>query len=86
MDSVEYDAVCNGILAGQSQSISHGSSYSWCRRNDSLSDAEYLTKTKDCKKFITAMRYNDYTVTEEEQNFPLAFSIITHENLEQMER
>ena len=85
-DHYEYDAMCHGVLTGRFDDIAKVSSYSWCHRNDIISDAQYLIRTQDCKKFITDMHYNEYIVTEEEKNFPLAFSILTHENLEQTER
>lgn len=82
----EYDVMCHDVLTGRFDAIAHVSSYAWCHRNDIITDEQYLKRTQDCKKFLKNLHYNEYIVTEEEKNFPLAFSILTHENLEQTER
>ena len=50
-------------------------------------DSTQIDKLLDnCANFITRRGYNSLPVTEEETNFPIAFSILYHDNFEQVER
>ena len=51
-----------------------------------LDDEDYLHLTKDCAAFRHARGYNRFPITLEEQEFPLALSILMYKDVEQTER
>lgn len=80
------ESLCESIFEGSLPAIEYAKGFSWCRRNDLLSDADYLSITKDCWRFIADHGYNLHPTSDEELHFPIAFSILMHENVEQVER
>lgn len=80
------DSLCQSIFDGSSLSLAYAERFPWCSRHDIIHDSDYVIKTKDCHSFIASHGYLDHSVTEEEVEFPIAFSILMHENLEQVER
>ena len=77
---------CGAIFEATLSELEYASTFKWCRRSDAITDKDYLDLTANCDTFLQHGRYNDYEITKEEKDFPLAFSIIMHENVEQMER
>lgn len=51
-----------------------------------LTDEEFINKTKDCVQFRQEMHYDIFPITDEERDFPIAFSILTFEDVNQTER
>lgn len=51
-----------------------------------IQDAAFAEKAKDCANFRESLRYDSYPVSDEEKDFPLAFSIITYKDADQTER
>ena len=49
-------------------------------------DSEFIFENKMCSSFRKIRGYDDHPVSEEEINFPIAFSILTYTNTEQFER
>jgi len=49
-------------------------------------DDSYIVFTRDCDRFKTTQGYILQPVTKEENAFPLAYSILFHRNVEQLER
>ncbi|XP_060607127.1 beta-1,3-galactosyl-O-glycosyl-glycoprotein beta-1,6-N-acetylglucosaminyltransferase-like [Ruditapes philippinarum] len=47
---------------------------------------KYEEKTKNCSSFIDERGYITHPLTTEEQQFPIAFSILMYKNVEQVER
>lgn len=62
------------------------STFGSCRRTDKMSEDTYKDLTENCTHFRTIRGYSSHVVTEEELRFPVAFSILLHENGEQAER
>ncbi|KAL7836721.1 hypothetical protein AOLI_G00280050 [Acnodon oligacanthus] len=58
------------------------------RRRDivDLDDESIVSFTADCPRYIEARGYNSIAVTDEEQNFPLAYSLVVHKNIPMVER
>ena len=52
----------------------------------SLSDSRYQDITRDCDRFLCENGYRSHVSYQEELDFPIAFSILTYENVEQTER
>ncbi|XP_026862058.1 beta-1,3-galactosyl-O-glycosyl-glycoprotein beta-1,6-N-acetylglucosaminyltransferase 4 [Electrophorus electricus] len=58
------------------------------RRRDivDLDDESIVSFTENCPKYTKARGYNDIVVTEEERDFPLAYSLVVHKNMPMVER
>lgn len=51
-----------------------------------LTVEEFINKTKDCVQFRQEMHYDIFPITDEERDFPIAFSILTFKDVNQTER
>jgi hypothetical protein len=51
-----------------------------------LKDADYMEMTKNCPTFIKDRGYIMHHLTKEEESFPIAYSILMYQNVEQFER
>ncbi len=51
-----------------------------------LPDSNFIFDRSVCSYFRSIRGYNNYTITRLEEEFPIAFSILTYENVEQFER
>ena len=51
-----------------------------------IPDENFIFDQSRCDEFIAIRGYNNYTVTDEEKDFPFAFSMLTYEHAEQFER
>uniref|UniRef100_A0A3Q3B4X2 Beta-1,3-galactosyl-O-glycosyl-glycoprotein beta-1,6-N-acetylglucosaminyltransferase 3 n=1 Tax=Kryptolebias marmoratus TaxID=37003 RepID=A0A3Q3B4X2_KRYMA len=55
-------------------------------RETSLSEDFYINATEDCAAYIRNRSYITVPLSEEENNFPIAFSMVIHEKIEMFER
>ncbi len=76
---------CAAIIAGDQHEINHAHQYKKCTPKG-ISPEQYLKLTTNCQYFRNQRNYDKYIITQEESNFPLAFSILTFEQVEQTER
>lgn len=83
---LQNDSFCRSIFDDNPTSIDYGKLFTWCRREDVITEDDYLHMTSDCGQFLANHGYLDHPISEEEKAFPIAFSILMHENLEQVER
>jgi len=51
-----------------------------------IPDRSYIELSRDCDHFVTERRYITSPVSKEEEDFPLAFSILIFQDVEQFER
>lgn len=51
-----------------------------------VDDGRIASFTADCKSYIEQRRYNEVLVTDEECNFPIAYSLVVHKNSAMVER
>lgn len=58
------------------------------RRRDivDLDDESVVSFTQDCLKYLSVRGYNGIFVTDEERDFPLAYSLVVHKNMPMVER
>lgn len=56
------------------------------RRKTTLSEDFYINATKDCAAYIKNRGFISVPLSEEELNFPIAYSIVIHEKIEMFER
>ena len=80
--------LCKSIMTGNKKVTAYASQFAWCRRSDYVSEDYYISKlsnvSSECNNFLSKNGYLSYNITAEERSFPLAFSILIHENIEQV--
>jgi len=80
--------LCKSVLDGHKKVTAYASQFAWCRRSDFTSEDYYISRLSNasagCNDFLSKNGYLSYKITAEERSFPLAFSIMIHENIEQV--
>ncbi|KAK0144922.1 Beta-1,3-galactosyl-O-glycosyl-glycoprotein beta-1,6-N-acetylglucosaminyltransferase [Merluccius polli] len=72
---------CSSILQGDANSIEQAQLLSInrnFRRNATRSDDYYINATLDCRTFKSSKKYVMFPLSKEEEDFPLAYSIVVH--------
>ncbi|KAM3925486.1 beta-1,3-galactosyl-O-glycosyl-glycoprotein beta-1,6-N-acetylglucosaminyltransferase 3-like [Leptodactylus fuscus] len=49
-------------------------------------ERDYLEITKNCRNFKKLKKYVTFSLSDEERNFPIAYSMVIHDNIEMFER
>ncbi|NWV38692.1 GCNT3 acetylglucosaminyltransferase, partial [Grantiella picta] len=59
-----------------------------CRANKKASPTpdEYLNMTRDCRAFKESRRYIEFPLSREEEEFPIAYSMVIHNKIDMFER
>ncbi|XP_041034443.1 beta-1,3-galactosyl-O-glycosyl-glycoprotein beta-1,6-N-acetylglucosaminyltransferase 3-like [Carcharodon carcharias] len=55
-------------------------------KQNPLTENHYLNMTKDCAAYIKDRKYLTFSLSREERNFPISYSIVIHDNIEMFER
>ncbi|XP_053321077.1 beta-1,3-galactosyl-O-glycosyl-glycoprotein beta-1,6-N-acetylglucosaminyltransferase 3-like [Spea bombifrons] len=55
-------------------------------RRTLMTEADYITLTKDCDVFKTNRKYILFSISKEEEEFPIAYSMVIHDSIELFER
>ena len=81
----ERNISCARLYAGDKTELSKA--LAWQTRNQKIpiNDSDYISMTSDCQNYITRRQYI-LNVSAEEHEFPLAFGIVMHRDVEQVER
>ena len=77
---------CSAVIQNDAFEISKAENHRTCRASKRLDEKWYISFTKSCDMFRHSRGYTKYPVSSEEKDFPLAFSILTYEDVEQTER
>ena len=80
------DIDCHKIIEGNEDEILKANAFMKVVPPFRFTDEDYINKTKDCVHFRKSMKYDTYHVTDEEKEFPIAFSILTYKDADQTER
>ena len=76
---------CPAIFDGNKDAKGMAKKYVTGNPRHPVPDVEFTKLTKDCSLFKRERGYTDSPVSKEELDFPLAFSILFHKDLEQVE-
>jgi len=80
--------LCKSVVDGNKKVTNYASQFAWCRRSDVMSEDYYVSMlsnaSSECSNFLSKNGYLSYEITAEERSFPLAFSVLIHENIEQV--
>ncbi|KAK3608207.1 hypothetical protein CHS0354_039223 [Potamilus streckersoni] len=77
---------CRRIIEGHKEEIAMATTWMTNHSKNTISNAEYLNLTSDCKAYKRERGLIDFIVTEDEEQFPIAYSILMYQEVEQMER
>ncbi|XP_015666487.1 beta-1,3-galactosyl-O-glycosyl-glycoprotein beta-1,6-N-acetylglucosaminyltransferase 3 [Protobothrops mucrosquamatus] len=79
---------CSGISRGDTKALQDAlvSKVQWKNKRVALDEMFYLNVTKDCQNFKERRRFIGFHLSEEEKNFPIAYSMVIHEKIEMFER
>ncbi|NXA04466.1 GCNT3 acetylglucosaminyltransferase, partial [Sapayoa aenigma] len=79
---------CSGIVRGDSRAIEEAqlSNLEVANRRASLTPGEYLNVTRDCSAFKETRRFIEFPLSQEEAEFPIAYSMVIHDKIEMFER
>ncbi|ETE66335.1 Beta-1,3-galactosyl-O-glycosyl-glycoprotein beta-1,6-N-acetylglucosaminyltransferase 3, partial [Ophiophagus hannah] len=79
---------CSGISRGDIKAMQDAlvSKLQWKSKRLVLDEMFYLNLTKDCQTFKERRRFFGFHLSKEEENFPIAYSMVIHEKIEMFER
>ena len=83
----QLHGLCRQLFSGDDVTVALANQYEWCDRSDDvITETDYVIETKNCSSFAANRGYLSHHVTIDELEFPVAFSILMYENVEQVER
>ncbi|KAM4678066.1 beta-1,3-galactosyl-O-glycosyl-glycoprotein beta-1,6-N-acetylglucosaminyltransferase 3-like [Discoglossus pictus] len=79
---------CSGIIKGDINAVDEGLKMNLIAKKNSvlLDELNYLNIAKDCNYFKDYRRYLTFPMSIEEEAFPIAYSMVIHNNVEMFER
>ncbi|XP_077999920.1 beta-1,3-galactosyl-O-glycosyl-glycoprotein beta-1,6-N-acetylglucosaminyltransferase-like [Glandiceps talaboti] len=77
---------CSDLIRGHIETTNMTEEWLKSLKKDITPDKSFITLTKNCEKFTSTRGYFDKPVTNEEINFPLAFSILMYISVHQVEQ
>ncbi|NXP21445.1 GCNT3 acetylglucosaminyltransferase, partial [Scytalopus superciliaris] len=79
---------CSGIVRGDRRAIEEAqlSNLEVANRRAPLTPGEYLNMTRDCSAFKESRRFIEFPLSQEEAEFPIAYSMVIHDKIEMFER
>lgn len=85
---IEYNDLvdCAALLQGNARELSRAEAAMRVRPKIPVYEEQYLNWTEDCDRFKRLRGYVQVPLSEEEAEFPLAFSLAVYRDVEQVER
>ncbi|XP_026176704.1 beta-1,3-galactosyl-O-glycosyl-glycoprotein beta-1,6-N-acetylglucosaminyltransferase [Mastacembelus armatus] len=80
---------CSAILQGDKEAVDRAKLLLITkdfRKNIHIPDEYYIHATQDCRKFKLARKYITFSLSQEEEDFPLAYSMVVHHKVQNFER
>uniref|UniRef100_A0A3B3CWV5 Glucosaminyl (N-acetyl) transferase 3, mucin type n=1 Tax=Oryzias melastigma TaxID=30732 RepID=A0A3B3CWV5_ORYME len=87
--SPESECNCSSILEGDQEALDKAKVLTITRefqKRVKIPNEYYVNATKDCKIFIKNRKYITFPLSKEEEDFPLAYSMIVHHKVQNFER
>ncbi|XP_078087453.1 beta-1,3-galactosyl-O-glycosyl-glycoprotein beta-1,6-N-acetylglucosaminyltransferase 3-like [Mustelus asterias] len=84
----EENSSCWKIIRGDSEAIEEAllESIQVTKKHKVFTEIDYLLMTRNCDRFVKTRKYITFPSSAEERDFPLAYSIVIHANIEMFER
>ncbi|NWR50700.1 GCNT3 acetylglucosaminyltransferase, partial [Regulus satrapa] len=79
---------CSAVVRGDRTAIQEAqlSNLEVANRRASPTPQEYLNMTRDCRAFKETRRYIEFPLSREEEQFPIAYSMVIHHKIDMFER
>nr|XP_060611888.1 beta-1,3-galactosyl-O-glycosyl-glycoprotein beta-1,6-N-acetylglucosaminyltransferase 3 [Anolis sagrei ordinatus] len=79
---------CSQLVRGDPEAIQEALLSRLQRKadGDHLQEGHYINMTKDCELFRSSRKYIEFPLSKEEEEFPIAYSIVIHDKVEMFER
>ncbi|XP_017672502.1 PREDICTED: beta-1,3-galactosyl-O-glycosyl-glycoprotein beta-1,6-N-acetylglucosaminyltransferase 3 [Lepidothrix coronata] len=79
---------CSGIVRGDRRAIEEAQlrNLEVANRRAPLTPGHYLNMTRDCSAFRQTRRFIEFPLSQEEAEFPIAYSMVIHNKIEMFER
>ncbi|NXU45999.1 GCNT3 acetylglucosaminyltransferase, partial [Drymodes brunneopygia] len=79
---------CSGVVRGDVTAIQEAqlNNLEVANRKASLTPSDYLNMTRDCRAFKESRRYIEFPLSQEEKEFPIAYSMVIHHKIDMFER
>ncbi|XP_054628583.1 beta-1,3-galactosyl-O-glycosyl-glycoprotein beta-1,6-N-acetylglucosaminyltransferase-like [Dunckerocampus dactyliophorus] len=88
-DNPENVCNCSAILQGEQDMLEQAKLLTITkdfRKRVNIPDEFYISATKDCRKFKSSRKYLTFPLSQEEEDFPLAYSMVVHHKVQNFER
>ncbi|NXB11844.1 GCNT3 acetylglucosaminyltransferase, partial [Cnemophilus loriae] len=79
---------CSGVVRGDETAIQEAklSNLEVAQRKPPPTPGEYLNMTRNCRAFKETRRYIEFPLSQEEEEFPIAYSMVIHYKIDMFER
>ncbi|XP_006902840.1 PREDICTED: beta-1,3-galactosyl-O-glycosyl-glycoprotein beta-1,6-N-acetylglucosaminyltransferase 3 [Elephantulus edwardii] len=79
---------CSAITRGDEEAVTQAllSNLEIKNKRTPLMDIDYLNLTRNCEHFKANRKFIEFPLSKEELDFPIAYSIVVHEKIENFER
>ncbi|XP_051807021.1 beta-1,3-galactosyl-O-glycosyl-glycoprotein beta-1,6-N-acetylglucosaminyltransferase-like [Acanthochromis polyacanthus] len=85
----EKECNCSAILQGETEALEKAKLLTLTkdfRKSVDIPDEYYINATKDCRNFKLSRKYLTFPLSKEEEDFPLAYSMVVHHKVQNFER
>ncbi|XP_051807022.1 beta-1,3-galactosyl-O-glycosyl-glycoprotein beta-1,6-N-acetylglucosaminyltransferase-like [Acanthochromis polyacanthus] len=85
----EKECNCAAILQGETEALKKARSLVLTKdfhKSIDIPDEHYINATKDCRNFKLSRKYLTFPLSKEEEDFPLAYSMVVHHKVQNFER
>ncbi|XP_076586659.1 beta-1,3-galactosyl-O-glycosyl-glycoprotein beta-1,6-N-acetylglucosaminyltransferase-like [Chaetodon auriga] len=80
---------CSAIVQGEKKALAQAKLLSTTRefsKSVQIPNEYYINATQDCRKFRKSRKYIPFPLSQEEEDFPLAYSIVVHHKVQNFEQ
>ncbi|XP_051807023.1 beta-1,3-galactosyl-O-glycosyl-glycoprotein beta-1,6-N-acetylglucosaminyltransferase-like isoform X1 [Acanthochromis polyacanthus] len=85
----EKECNCSAILQGETEALEKAKLLTLTKdfhKSVDIPDEYYINATKDCRNFKLSRKYLTFPLSKEEEDFPLAYSMVVHHKVQNFER
>ncbi|XP_069078204.1 beta-1,3-galactosyl-O-glycosyl-glycoprotein beta-1,6-N-acetylglucosaminyltransferase 3 [Pleurodeles waltl] len=79
---------CSGIIRGGKEALEQAAlqRLEVARKHQPITESDYLNQTQDCNHYRASRRFLPVALSRAEEDFPIAYSMVIHDNIEMFER
>ncbi|XP_070760955.1 beta-1,3-galactosyl-O-glycosyl-glycoprotein beta-1,6-N-acetylglucosaminyltransferase-like [Enoplosus armatus] len=80
---------CSAILQGEREALEQAKILAITKdfhKSVQIPNEYYINATQDCRKFKSSRKYLTFPLSQEEEDFPLAYSMVVHHKVQNFER